>query len=114
MPNPLLSLLYTYSLIIAIIFGAAGLPHILVRFYTNKDGKAARHTTLLVLGLIGIFYIFPPIFGVLGRDTRPRTLRYQHHRYRRPKFTYPRGRVGRSGAKSNHGGRGVCGLYVHF
>lgn len=69
--NPLLSLLYTYSLIIAIIFGAAGLPHILVRFYTNKDGKAARHTTLLVLGLIGIFYVFPPIFGVLGRDTVP-------------------------------------------
>jgi Na+(H+)/acetate symporter ActP len=69
--NPSLSLLYTYSLILAIIFGAAGLPHILVRFYTNKDGRAARHTTLLVLGLIGLFYIFPPIFGVLGRDQTP-------------------------------------------
>lgn len=69
--NPGLSLLYTYSLIIAIIFGTAGLPHILVRFYTNKDGRAARHTTLLVLALIGLFYLFPPIFGVLGRIHAP-------------------------------------------
>jgi len=69
--NPGLSLLYTYSLIIAIVFGTAGLPHILVRFYTNKDGRSARHTTLLVLGLIGLFYLFPPIFGVLGRTQAP-------------------------------------------
>jgi Na+(H+)/acetate symporter ActP len=69
--NPGLSLLYTYSLIIAIIFGTAGLPHILVRFYTNKDGRSARHTTLLVLALIGLFYLFPPIFGVLGRVHTP-------------------------------------------
>jgi Na+(H+)/acetate symporter ActP len=69
--NPGISLLYTYSLIIAIIFGTAGLPHILVRFYTNKDGRNARHTTLLVLGLIGLFYLFPPIFGVLGRVHAP-------------------------------------------
>ncbi|MEI6045393.1 MAG: cation acetate symporter, partial [Chloroflexota bacterium] len=66
-----LSLLYTYSLIIAIIFGTAGLPHILVRFYTNKDGRSARHTTLLVLALIGLFYLFPPIFGVMGRVHTP-------------------------------------------
>jgi Na+(H+)/acetate symporter ActP len=69
--HPGLSLLYTYSLIIAIIFGTAGLPHILVRFYTNTDGKSARHTTLLVLGLIGIFYLFPPIIGTLGRTHAP-------------------------------------------
>src|SRR5580704_2173496 len=35
------SLLYTYSLIIALVCGTAGLPHILVRFYTNPDGAAA-------------------------------------------------------------------------
>ena len=33
--------LYTYSLIIALICGTAGLPHILVRFYTNPDGRSA-------------------------------------------------------------------------
>ncbi len=69
--HPGLSLLYTYSLIIAIIFGTAGLPHILVRFYTNTDGRSARHTTLLVLGLIGTFYLFPPVIGALGRSHAP-------------------------------------------
>ncbi|MGZ5545905.1 MAG: solute symporter family protein, partial [Limisphaerales bacterium] len=36
----LFSLIYTYSLIIALVCGTAGLPHILVRFYTNPDGVA--------------------------------------------------------------------------
>jgi Na+(H+)/acetate symporter ActP len=62
------SLLYTYSLIIALVCGTAGLPHILVRFYTNPDGVAAKRTTMWVMILIGIFYVFPPIFGVLGRN----------------------------------------------
>lgn len=59
--------LYTYSLIIAIVCGTAGLPHILVRFYTNPDGKSAKRTTFGVMILLGFFYIFPPVFGVLGR-----------------------------------------------
>ncbi len=66
-----LSLLYTYSLIIALVCGTAGLPHILVRFYTNPDGVAAKRTTMWVMILIGIFYVFPPIFGVLGRNLLP-------------------------------------------
>jgi cation/acetate symporter len=65
------SLLYTYSLIIAIVCGTAGLPHILVRFYTNPDGVAAKQTTMWVMILIGVFYLFPPIFGVLGRNLLP-------------------------------------------
>jgi Na+(H+)/acetate symporter ActP len=65
------SLLYTYSLIIALVCGTAGLPHILVRFYTNPDGAAAKRTTMWVMILIGIFYLFPPIFGVLGRNLLP-------------------------------------------
>ena len=36
-----------------------GLPHVLVRFYTNPDGAAARRTTLVVLGLVGLFYLLP-------------------------------------------------------
>jgi cation/acetate symporter len=67
----LLSLLYTYSLIIALVCGTAGLPHILVRFYTNPDGVAAKRTTMWVMVLIGVFYLFPPIFGVLGRNLMP-------------------------------------------
>lgn len=65
------SLLYTYSLIIALVCGTAGLPHILVRFYTNPDGIAAKRTTMWVMILIGVFYLFPPIFGVLGRNLLP-------------------------------------------
>jgi len=66
-----LALLYTYSLIIALVCGTAGLPHILVRFYTNPDGVAAKRTTMWVMILIGIFYVFPPVFGVLGRNLLP-------------------------------------------
>jgi cation/acetate symporter len=69
-PRPY-ALLYTYSLIIALVCGTAGLPHILVRFYTNPDGVAAKRTTMWVMILIGIFYVFPPVFGVLGRNLMP-------------------------------------------
>jgi cation/acetate symporter len=65
------SLLYTYSLIIALVCGTAGLPHILVRFYTNPNGVAAKRTTMWVMILIGVFYLFPPVFGVLGRNLLP-------------------------------------------
>jgi Na+(H+)/acetate symporter ActP len=53
--------------LIATVLGTMGLPHILVRFYTNPDGPAARRTTVRVLGLLGIFYLFPTIYGLLGR-----------------------------------------------
>ncbi|MBS1700991.1 MAG: cation acetate symporter [Armatimonadetes bacterium] len=64
-------LLYTYSLIIALVCGTAGLPHILVRFYTNPDGRAAKRTTLWVMVLLGVFYIFTPMWGALGRAALP-------------------------------------------
>lgn len=65
------ALLYTYSLIMALVCGTAGLPHILVRFYTNPDGGAAKRTTMWVMILIGVFYVFPPVFGVMGRNLMP-------------------------------------------
>jgi len=65
------ALLYTYSLIIAVVCGTAGLPHILVRFYTNPDGVSAKRTTMGVMILIGVFYLFPPVFGALGRNLMP-------------------------------------------
>ncbi|MEI8088090.1 MAG: cation acetate symporter [Opitutaceae bacterium] len=65
------SLVYTYSLIMALVCGTAGLPHILVRFYTNPDGVAAKKTTMWVMILIGVFYVFPPVFGVIGRNLMP-------------------------------------------
>jgi cation/acetate symporter len=64
-------LLYTYSLIVALICGTAGLPHILVRFYTNPDGRAAKRTTLWVMVMLGAFYVCTPIWGALGRSVVP-------------------------------------------
>jgi Na+(H+)/acetate symporter ActP len=61
----------TYSLVLALFFGTMGLPHVLVRFYTNPDGRAARRTTLAVLLLLGAFYVFPVLYGVLGRIYTP-------------------------------------------
>ena len=61
----------TYSLPLALFFGTMGLPHVLVRFYTNPDGGAARRTTLVVLCLLGVFYLWPTLYGVLGRVYAP-------------------------------------------
>jgi Na+(H+)/acetate symporter ActP len=59
------------SLILAICLGTMGLPHVLVRFYTNPDGRDARRTTLAVLVLLSGFYLVPTLFGVLGRHYTP-------------------------------------------
>jgi Na+(H+)/acetate symporter ActP len=64
----------TYSLILATFLGTMGLPHVLVRFYTNPDGAAARRTTLVVLALVGAFYLLPTLYGVLGRVYTPQLL----------------------------------------
>jgi Na+(H+)/acetate symporter ActP len=63
-----------YSLILATFLGTMGLPHVLVRFYTNPDGRAARRTTLVVLALLGAFYLFPTVYGALGRVYAPELL----------------------------------------
>ena len=61
----------TYSVVLALFFGTMGLPHVLVRFYTNPDGRGARRTTVVVIALLGAFYLFPPVYGALGRVYAP-------------------------------------------
>ena len=68
------SLYATYSLILATFLGTMGLPHVLVRFYTNPDGRAARRTTVMVLSLLGAFYLLPAVYGALGRLYTPELL----------------------------------------
>jgi Na+(H+)/acetate symporter ActP len=58
----------------ALVLGTMGLPHILGRYYTDPDGVAARRTTLLVLALLGIFYLFPIVSGWLARLYVPELL----------------------------------------
>ncbi len=62
-----LGLYTTYSIIVATFLGTVGLPHVVVRFYTNPDGRQARRTTLVVLVLLGLFYVLPPVYAALGR-----------------------------------------------
>lgn len=64
----------TYSLMLALFLGTMGLPHVLVRFYTNPDGRAARRTTLHVLVLLSLFYLFPIMLGALSRLYVPELL----------------------------------------
>jgi Na+(H+)/acetate symporter ActP len=68
------SLLATYSLIVALLLGTMGLPHVLVRFYTNPDGRAARRTTVVVLAMLGGFYLLPVLLGALSRLYVPQLL----------------------------------------
>src|SRR5580704_10448197 len=61
------------SLGMALIFGTAGLPHILVRFYTVPDAKTARFSVVWAMALIGGFYIMTTFLGfgaatIVGRD----------------------------------------------
>jgi Na+(H+)/acetate symporter ActP len=67
-------LLSIYSILVAGFLGTMGLPHVLVRFYTNPDGRAARRTTLIVLAMIGCFYVLVTLLGALTRIYTPQLL----------------------------------------
>jgi len=61
------------SLGLALMFGTAGLPHILMRFYTVPDAKAARQSVFWATGLIGFFYLLTFLLGfgamvLVGQD----------------------------------------------
>ena len=51
------------SLGIALMFGTAGLPHILMRFYTVPGARAARTSVFYATGLIGYFYLIAQMVG---------------------------------------------------
>ncbi|MBI3691834.1 MAG: cation acetate symporter, partial [Mycolicibacterium aromaticivorans] len=63
-----------FSIMVATFLGAMGLPHVLVRFYTNTDGRAARRTALNVVALLSLFYLFPVLLGVFARLYVPQLL----------------------------------------
>ena len=52
-----------FSLGLALMFGTAGLPHILMRFYTVPDAKQARKSVFVATGFIGYFYILTVTIG---------------------------------------------------
>ncbi len=61
--HPVLS---TLSLLMALVLGTMGLPHIIVRFHTSPDGRSARRTAAITVALLSAFYLFPGIYGTLG------------------------------------------------
>ncbi len=62
------------SLALALVLGTAGLPHVLMRFYTVPTAKEARRSVVWAIGLIGLFYLLTLILGygaaaLVGADT---------------------------------------------
>ena len=62
------------SLALALVLGTAGLPHVLMRFYTVPTAKEARRSVVWAIWLIGIFYLFTLVLGygagaLVGADT---------------------------------------------
>ncbi|WP_342525522.1 cation acetate symporter [Chryseomicrobium sp. FSL W7-1435] len=53
----------TISMMIALVLGTAGLPHILMRFFTVKDAKTARSSVVYATWIVGIFYILTIFLG---------------------------------------------------
>lgn len=51
------------SLGLALVLGTAGLPHVLMRFYTVPTAKEARRSVVWAIWLIGIFYVFTLVLG---------------------------------------------------
>ncbi|NQT59458.1 MAG: cation acetate symporter [Bacteroidetes bacterium] len=60
--TPLLKMNFV-SLMIALFFGTAALPHVLIRYYTVPSPKAARKSTILAITAIGFFYILTMYIG---------------------------------------------------
>ena len=64
-------LLSTWSVLVATVLGTMGLPHILIRFHTSPDGRGARRTAAITVALLGAFYLFPGVYGLLGAVLLP-------------------------------------------
>ncbi|MEX1177668.1 MAG: cation acetate symporter [Nitriliruptor sp.] len=60
------------ALLVTLVLGTAGLPHVMNRYFTSPTGRAARTTTVWVLGLAGLFYALAVLLGTAARVMIPR------------------------------------------
>lgn len=64
------------SLAIALVLGTAGLPHVLMRFYTVPTAREARRSVVWAIWLIGLFYLFTLVLGYgAGALVGPETIK---------------------------------------
>ncbi|KGR87614.1 cation acetate symporter [Lysinibacillus odysseyi] len=57
----------TISMTIGLALGTIGLPHILLRFYTNPSAKAARKSAIMAIAIASVFFLFAVYLGTVGR-----------------------------------------------
>jgi cation/acetate symporter len=73
------SLLDVFAITMALMAGTAGLPHVLIRFYTVKSARAARWSALWALVFIGLLYTTAPAVAVFARVNMIQSLHGQHY-----------------------------------
>jgi cation/acetate symporter len=64
-------ILATVSVLVATTLGAMGLPHVVMRFHTVAGARAARRVAVSVIVLLSLFYLWPVVYGLLGRIATP-------------------------------------------
>ena len=67
----------TWSTLLALTFGCMGLPHVIMRFHTSPTARVARRVAVVVIALLGMFYLFPTVYGLLGRALTPQLVLLQ-------------------------------------
>ncbi|WP_084956822.1 sodium:solute symporter family transporter [Thermoactinospora rubra] len=55
------------AVLLACALGAMGLPHVVVRVYASPDGRGARRSLVAAQALLAVFFLLPPLYGLLGR-----------------------------------------------
>ncbi|MEV1174677.1 cation acetate symporter [Nonomuraea sp. NPDC049784] len=54
------------TVMVACALGTMGLPHVIVRVYTNSDGRGARRSIVATQAMLAVFCVVPPLYGLLG------------------------------------------------
>ncbi|GHD33271.1 cation acetate symporter [Nocardiopsis kunsanensis] len=67
----------TWSTLLALTLGCMGLPHVIMRFHTSPTARVARRVAVGVIALLGMFYLFPTVYGLLGRVLTPQLVLLQ-------------------------------------
>ena len=60
------------SLAVSLVFGIAGLPHIMMRFFTVPDARAARKSVFVATGLMGVFFVVICFLGLSAMAILPK------------------------------------------